>query len=195
MRKLILIRHSESDPLPALPPVQWTLSPAGRRRCRPLAARLREHDPAVVLSSSERKAIETAQLVGSLLERPYEQVIGLGEHDRSGEPYHDRETFLQLVEALLTCPEEEVFGQETGAEALARFETAVATIVETYAIGNIAAVTHGTVLSLFVAARSGEDAYPFWEKLAQPGYVVFALPNMRLLEVVFDAGESQREEP
>lgn len=191
MRQLLLIRHSESQPLPALPPAQWGLSPAGRRRCRLLAARLEGHEPAVVLSSRERKAIETAQLVGSLLERPYEQVTGLEEHNRSEEPYHDRETFLRLVEELLNHPEKEVFGKETGAEALARFEDAIARIVEMYPVGNIAAVTHGTVLSLFVAAHSEEAAYPFWQQLAQPGYVVFTLPDMRLLQVVFDASDDR----
>lgn len=142
------------------------------------------------MSSNEQKAIETAQLVGRLLEKPWEQVAGLGEHDRREEPYHERQTFLRLVEAVLTYPEVAVFGQETGAEALVRFEKAVAGLVEAHPTGNIAAVTHGTVLSLFVAAHSEEEAYSFWQQLAQPGYVVFALPEMRLLEVVFDAGEA-----
>lgn len=190
MRQLILIRHSESQPLPGLPPAQWGLSPAGRRRCQSLASRLAPYEPTVILSSSERKAVETAQLVASLLKIPYDVVEGLGEHDRSGEPYHDRETFLQLVKTLLTQPEQEVFGQETGAEARARFEQAVRQIVETRQIGNVAAVTHGTVLSLFMAAHGEEDAYRFWQRLAQPAFVVFSLPDMRLMEVVFDVGGS-----
>lgn len=187
MRKLVLIRHSESQPKEALPPAQWTLSPAGRRRCRPLAQWLAPYDPVIILSSHERKATETARRTGTLLEKPHRAVDGLGEHNRSNEPYHDQDTFLKLVEALLTHPEKEVFGNETGAEALARFEAAIGRVVEEQTRGNVAVVTHGTVLSLFVAAHSDRKPFPFWQQLRQPALVVFSLPEMRLLEVVFDA--------
>jgi len=189
MRKLVLIRHSESQPTEASPPAQWALSAAGRRRCRPLAERLAAYDPVVILSSGEQKAVETAQRVGTLLEKPYRAVGDLGEHDRSNEPFHDRNTFLKLVEALLTHPEKNVFGNETGAEALARFESAIGRIAEEQTKGNVVVVTHGTVLSLFVAAHSDQKPFPFWQQLQQPALVVFSLPEMRLLEVVFDAGE------
>lgn len=188
MRKLILIRHSESQPDPSLPPAEWSLTPAGRRRCRPLAQRLAPYEPPIILSSGERKARETAQQVAQILRKPFRAVDGFGEHDRSGEPYHDRETFLHLVGALLTQPDREVFGRETGAEALGRFEEAVARTVREQARGNVAVVTHGTVISLFVAAHSAKKPLNFWKKLGQPALVVFSLPEMSLQEVVYEAG-------
>jgi broad specificity phosphatase PhoE len=142
-----------------------------------------------MLSSSERKAVETARLVADELAIPHQIIPELGEHDRQNEPYHDRQRFLQLVEELLRHPEKHVFGSESGAEALARFEGAVARIVADYPAGNIAAVTHGTVLSLYVASHSALDAYQFWQELAQPALVTFTLPEMALVEVVPDAGQ------
>ena len=60
MLKLILVRHSSPEIVPAVPADQWPLSEAGRLRCKTLAKKLAAHHPNVVVSSTEIKALETA---------------------------------------------------------------------------------------------------------------------------------------
>ena len=50
--------------------------------------------------------------------------------------------------------------------------------------GNIAIVTHGTVLALFIAAHSQRKPFDLWREMGLPSYVIFSLPEMNLLEVV-----------
>ena len=76
-----------------------------------------------------------------------------------------------------------VLGSETGADAHARFATALDRVIETYPRGNLAVVTHGTVISLFVSKATGTDPLSFWQRLQLPALVVLSLPEFRLLDV------------
>jgi broad specificity phosphatase PhoE len=60
MPKLILIKHAKPVVTPDLPPEEWSLGDEGRAQAAALAARLKTYAPAVVVSSEERKARETA---------------------------------------------------------------------------------------------------------------------------------------
>jgi broad specificity phosphatase PhoE len=55
-----------------------------------------------------------------------------------------------------------------------------------YPGGDVALVTHATVLSLFVARHSGRAAFDFWRLLTMPAVVVFDLPGFALREVITD---------
>ena len=70
------------------------------------------------------------------------------------------------IRALFEQPEEVVYGEESGRDALARFEAAVADLP-----GQTVVVTHGTVLSLFAAARTGRDPFDIWHGLGLPDVV------------------------
>lgn len=61
-----------------------------------------------------------------------------------------QDAFRARVQALLSRPDERVFGDETANEAYARFRTAVRAVMRTHA-GNVAIVAHGTVIALLVA--------------------------------------------
>jgi hypothetical protein len=45
-------------------------------------------------------------------------------------------------------------------------------------------VTHGTVLSLYVAAVTGLDVVALWRRLDLPSYLVLARPDLGLIEIV-----------
>ncbi|MGH9203207.1 MAG: phosphoglycerate mutase family protein [Vicinamibacterales bacterium] len=83
MSRLILVKHSVPDIVPAVPPSQWRLSEAGRDRCTVLADRLAEYHPDVIVASAEPKAAETARIVADVLGKPLEDCEELHEHDRS----------------------------------------------------------------------------------------------------------------
>jgi broad specificity phosphatase PhoE/GNAT superfamily N-acetyltransferase len=183
---LILGRHSSPEIDPAVPGSQWRLSEEGRRRCYLLAQRLSPYGLSAVLSSVEPKAVETAQIVARQLGLPCEAVEGLQEHDRSNEVGLDLAQFHDAVARLFAHPNELVFGRETAEQARTRFAGALEGALARYPEDNVAAIAHGTVLSLFLAHVAGLDAHAFWQRLGLPCFVVLSRPDLRLVTVVED---------
>jgi 2,3-bisphosphoglycerate-dependent phosphoglycerate mutase len=187
MRKLILIRHSVPVRDGAVPASQWRLSEEGRGLCEALAARLAAYEPVVIVSSVEPKAMETAQIVAGRLGIPWETMDDLHEHERPLPGLApSREAFEAQVIRLLQEPGELVFGAETGEEARERFAEAIEQVLDKHRAGNVAVVTHGTVMSLFVSQATGIDPARFWQSLGLPAFAVLSLPDLELLEVAGD---------
>ena len=183
-RKLVLVRHSVPEIIPTVPASEWQLSDEGRRRCIKLAERLAVYAPAVIVASQEPKAIETGQIVAGILGMPFETALHLHEHERRNVGLFDtREQFEAKVARLLEHPGEVVFGQETGDEACDRFAAVIADVLEGHPSGNLAVVSHGTVMTLFVARAAGIDPVPFWKGLGLPAFTVLSCPDFDLLEV------------
>ena len=172
-----------------MPGSQWQLSEEGRQRCKDLAERLAAYDLAVIVASQEPKATETGQIVADMLDIPFETAVDLHEHERPTIGYlGSREQFQARVASLFEHPRELVFGSETADEAHSRFANAIDNVVEQHPSGNLAVVTHGTVLTLLVSRAAGLDPVPFWKSLGLPSFVVLFLPALGLLEVVADVG-------
>ena len=77
-----------------------------------------------------------------------------------------------------------VLGAESGQDALTRFSAAVGTELAQTEEPNLVAITHGTVISLFVAAHNDIDGFELWKQLACPSYVVLDVPSFSLREIV-----------
>jgi broad specificity phosphatase PhoE len=181
MAHLLLVRHSLPDIDPSVAASYWKLSDEGRRRCAALAEMLSAYHPAVVVSSAEPKAAETAAIVATSLGLPLETEVDLHEHERSLDTHFSQEAFQRAVEHLFAQPEDLVFGNETAAQARRRFGQAVDRLLARYPGETIAVVAHGTVISLFVADRcSGVDGYTLWKQLDLPACVVLSLPDFTL---------------
>ena len=163
---MLLVRHSAPELDPSAPSEEWRLSEDGRRRCRPLAERLARHEPRVLLASSEPKARETAELVAPALGLDVQVSDGLRETARRTIGWLEPEDLDRGIQELFERPREVVFGEESAAAALARFEAAVARLPEPAVV-----VTHGTVLSLYAAPRIGRDVYELWGSLELPDVV------------------------
>jgi broad specificity phosphatase PhoE len=182
--RLILIRHSQSQPEPDRPASQWPLTAEGRRRCIALAERLAAGAPDVIVTSRERKAGETGTLVAARMRLPIAVADGLHEHQREHAGWLTNPAFEQAVAAFFTRPDELVFGEETASQAGARFDAAVRGVLATRPGQNVAIVSHGTVITLFVAQHAGVAPRPFWKRLGMPAIVIFSLFDLRLLEVI-----------
>ena len=184
MRKLLLVRHS----LPIITGDQtaslWQLSEEGRRRCQHLAGLLAAHRPGAIVTSTEHKAIETGRIVGERLRIPVDTAPNLHEHERPGTDLDTLEQFQAKVARLLEHPSELVFGAETGDQARERFAAAVDQALHRHPAGNVAIVSHGTVMTLFLAHATGIDPVPFWRGLGLPAFVVLSYPDLALLKVV-----------
>ena len=163
---MLLVRHSVPELDPSVPAEEWSLSEEGRRRCGPLAERLAAFGPEVLLSSTEPKARETAELVAPVLGLDVELSDGLRETARRAVPWLGREELERGIRELFERPDEVVYGEETGSAALARFAAAVEDLPESAVV-----VSHGTVLSLYAAAKTGRDPFALWQSLDLPDVV------------------------
>ena len=164
---MLLVRHSVPEVDPAQSAEAWPLSEEGRRRCGPLAVRLAVHEPTAIVSSTEPKARETAELVGTELGLEVREDAALRETARRTVSWLKPEEFRRAVRTLFEHPDEVVFGEESASGALARFSAAVDELSEETVV-----VSHGTVISLYAASRTGRDAFEFWSALELPDLVV-----------------------
>ena len=172
----MLIRHANPALRSDRPPAEWGLSEAGIRRARALADRVRPGSARAVYTSTERKAVETAQLLGTAWQLPVTPIIGLHEHERAGEPRVQASEFERRVRELFGRPRDLVYGTETGEQARRRFEHALATLLTTDS-SDVIVVSHGTVISLFVAHAAGIEPYAFWQSLDMPCAVTLTRPS------------------
>jgi len=176
--RLLLIRHSNSQIEESVPAHRWQLSDLGRQRCALLAEQLRLFAPSLLLSSNEPKAIETACLATKGTGLLTEVVPGLGEHDRTGVPFLGQKQFVQQVARLFAEPESTDFGGESAAAALKRFEGALRPYLAGDQNGPVAAVSHGTVMTLFAAGRGATDPLHLWRSLTMPAIMLFRGPEL-----------------
>lgn len=180
INRLILVRHSQSQVDPSHPAREWRLTIEGRRRCVDLAEHLAHYQPEIIVTSVEPKAIETGKIAADHLEIPCHTAQGLHEHERSQVQFMGDDAFLEAVANLFARPAELVFGDETADQAEARFTQAVESVIAAYPHQNIAIVTHGTVMSLFVGRVIDEEVFAFWQRLGMPAFVVLSQPDLTL---------------
>lgn len=182
MRKLFLIRHAQPEVTPGVPPRLWPLTAEGREGAQQLAQSFAGSDqPAVLYASPERKAQKTAQLIALHLSLPIEMVAELREHEREYTPFLGKDAWEKTLTAFFSRPTELIFGDESAHQAFQRFNVAVEKIVASAPHGNLALVTHGTVMTLFVTSHNPHiDALAFWRSLQLPDLVVLTLPDFRL---------------
>jgi len=186
--RLVLIKHSLPEIVASLPAARWQLSVEGRQRCAKLAQHVAEYAPQVVVSSTEPKASETGQLLAEQLAIPSFTAPGLHEHERPATDWMTQEAFEASVAALFTRPHEVVFGAESAFQALERFRIALGAALARFPDQNLAVVSHGTVISLFVAAKNNDLPFPLWKRLGLPSVMVLSLPGYTLEKVIEYAG-------
>jgi broad specificity phosphatase PhoE len=181
LRSLILIRHSAPEIRRDVPAAQWRLSEEGVARARDLARTHAAPNTTRVYTSVEPKAKETARLLAEGWEmKAVEAVPGLHEHERPEAQLMTREAFELKVRELFARPSEKVFGAESADRARRRFTMAVMRLVSSTP-GDVVVVSHGTVITLFVAEAAGVQPFDFWKKLDMPGVTRLTLPELKLV--------------
>jgi broad specificity phosphatase PhoE len=164
---VLLVRHSVPEVDPSIPAADWRLSPEGRRRCTALAERVAAHEPDVVVSSPEPKARETAELLAARLGLVLREASELREQERRTVGWLERAELEASIRRLFAEPDRVVFGEESAADALSRFSRAVDGLGDGAVV-----VSHGTVISLYAAGRTGRDAFEIWSGLELPDLLV-----------------------
>ena len=168
-RHLLWVRHAPPAVDPATPAREWALTPEGREAAIRLARSLPDLSPPLsVVTSDERKAIETAEAVCEALGvAPAEVCADLREVQR---PWTDGDYGAVAREYLRSGSAP---GWESRDEVLRRVSSALA---EHWGPeGTTIAVAHGLAMSVWAAdAIEGLDAVEFWQSLTFPDAWLFA---------------------
>jgi broad specificity phosphatase PhoE len=182
--RLILARHALPEMDPDMPAVRWPLSVEGMASCVVLAQELAAYAPDRIVTSRTRKAFETGRILAENLYIPVEPVDDLEEMHRTSIGWIASSSFVEGVRRAILDRESVVFGDESLAQAISRFEKGLALAAPPGDTDTVIAVTHGTVMAAYLADRTGEDAFEVWRRLGMPAYAVLERPDMNVLTIV-----------
>jgi len=157
------LTHAEVVVDPARPIESWGLSPEGRARAAGAAAVAWRPGVHRIVSSTERKAIDTAEVLAAAVGIDPETDAALGEIDRSATGFLPFDEFDRVVDRFFAAPEESVRGWERAVDARARIVRAVQALT---ADGDVTIVSHGAVGALLLADLR---RVPISRALDQPG--------------------------
>ena len=166
---LLLIRHAEPvriAPGSAAGPADPGLTDRGHVQAAHLARWL-EHEPIdAVLSSPLRRARETAEVVGDALGHDLEVVDGLMEYDAESDYYIPVEEMRETRDHHWRAMIEGRWG-ELGGEPPDRFRARIVpcvdAVIERFAGRRVAAVCHGGVINVYLAALLGLERHLWFE--------------------------------
>jgi len=179
MTTLILVRHAQSAPDPALAERDFPLSELGRRQAEDLAPVLAELGVDALASSPYLRAVETL--------RPYAATAGLpiavdeDLRERALGRWLDSVAEVEAAVARMHAdPDFRLEGGESGHACLARFEAALARVIEANPGRTVAVGSHGGVLSHLLARRGRDLSGEFWRRIRNPHLFVFDVdPELR----------------
>ena len=180
-RVVVLIRHSIPEVDPERPASEWSLSNEGIFNCEALASNLERFLPAVMFSSPETKAVQTAEHLGLNLGIGFSVRENLREHRRPSE-FLPRTAFHEKIRRFFASPDSVVYGSESSNDVSERIEVEIRRALADHPGGNILMVTHGTAMTSFTSRHTNANAYSLWQSLDLPAYIAFGLPYFDIVD-------------
>lgn len=176
------LTHPQVDVAPSAPVPSWSLSELGRRRMDSVASRPWLRAVARVVSSDERKAIETAAIVASAIGIAAEIGADMGENDRSATGFLEPMAFEHAADRFFAEPDVSWLGWERAVDAADRIARAIDRFLMDHGSTPILFVGHGAVGTL-LKCRLGGRTISRQEDQPAGGANVFAfrLSNRALL--------------
>ena len=157
MGRVFYLSHPQVEIDPAVPVPDWALSAVGRARAHAAAAAAWMEDMTTIVSSLERKAVETAAIIGGARGVAATSNAAMHENDRSATGYLKMEAFERMADAFFAQPTTSVSGWERAVDAQARIVAACnAFLAESSGAGDVLAVGHGGVGTLLLCHLLGE---------------------------------------
>jgi broad specificity phosphatase PhoE len=141
---------------PTVPVPDWGLSPLGLERTQLFARSPLLRQTRRIVSSAERKAVETAQGIASVLGGTVEIRPAMHENDRSATGYLPPPEFEAMADAFFASPDESVRGWERARDAQARIVVEVEAALAGEVLGDILLVGHGGVGTLLLCHLLGQ---------------------------------------
>ena len=168
---LYLIRHSAVAPDSDLPGPQWRLSKEGREAADALAREPFWDELHGIHTSNELKAVATAQRIAAPNALPIKIERDLREVE--GRTWVES-GYADLVRDYLAGDPPD--GWESTAAARARMRACIDGIVERHTDANVGIVSHGIVLTLYLAdvlSLDANAAIDLWKNIRFPDVAIF----------------------
>jgi 2,3-bisphosphoglycerate-dependent phosphoglycerate mutase len=166
---LLLIRHAEPERIVSTPdaaPADPTLTDRGRGQARRLARWLRHEHLDAIVSSPLRRARETADVVGGELGTHVDVDEELREYDARADFYIPVEELREVRDhhwrAMIEGRWQDIGGEDPEVFQR-RIVPCVDTIIERFPGGRVAAVCHGGVINVYLAALLGMERHLWFE--------------------------------
>ena len=140
---------------PAIPVPQWGLSEIGRKRVAGLVSSGALAGTQTVVSSAERKAVETAELIAAALGVKVIVREAMHENDRSATGFLPPDEFDRVADAFFANPDINVRGWERATDAQARIVNETQDILAAAPEGDVLLVGHGGVGTLLYCHFAG----------------------------------------
>jgi broad specificity phosphatase PhoE len=173
-RVVHFVTHPEVAVDPSVPVPQWGLSEHGRARMTALSLRV-----AAIWSSTERKAMEAATILGASLGVSPRALEALGENHRPS--FLPPEVFEATADRFFASPDVSVDGWETARDAQARIVAAVDEVLAESPDGDVAIVAHGGVGTLLLCALRGVEITRALDQPSQGHRFAFSRGSWRVI--------------
>jgi broad specificity phosphatase PhoE len=167
---------------PAIPVPSWGLSEVGRTRTETLATAGWLSGTTQVISSGERKAIETAETIGGILNVAIEVREAMHENDRSATGFLPSDEFETVATEFFAQPLMSIRGWERAIDAQLRIVREVELVLARNRAGDVLFVGHGAVGTLLFCHYSGFAIDRAYDQPAGGGhYFAFVKDGRRVL--------------
>lgn len=176
------ITHPEVQIDASVPVPQWGLSERGRRRAEQAALLPFARTLGRIVSSDERKAMETAQLLAAPAGLSVEVMARMEENDRSGTGFLPPPEFEATADRFFAEPQVSIRGWERAIDAQSRIVSAVEAVLASHSGTPIAFIGHGGVGTLLKCALKGIAISRQEDQKAGGGHVyAFSLADRSIL--------------
>jgi broad specificity phosphatase PhoE len=149
------LTHPQVHIDPDVPVPQWGLSPVGRARTEALANASWLARTTQIISSAERKAIETAEIIAIRLGIMIEIREAMHENDRSATGFLKPDEFEEVADQFFAQQQSSVRGWERAIDAQARIVREAEAVLARNRPGDVLCVGHGAVGTLLFCRIAG----------------------------------------
>lgn len=149
-----------------VPVPDWGLSDVGRERTLAIRKAASFDDTNLIVSSGEKKALETAQIIGNEIKIDVTCVPRMHENDRSATGFLPPDEFEEVADLFFLHPELSILGWERAFDAQARIVEETNNFLRDHKSGDILLVGHGGVGTLLYLHFAG---MPISRDHDQPG--------------------------
>jgi broad specificity phosphatase PhoE len=176
------LTHPQVQIDPDLPVPQWGLSPVGRARIEAVASGSWLANTTQIISSSERKAIETAEIIAAELGITIEIREAMHENDRSATGFLKPTEFEAVADQFFAQPDISIRGWERAIDAQARIVREAEAVLSRNRAGDVLFVGHGAVGTLLFCYIAGHPIDRAYDQPAGGGHVfAFARETRQIL--------------
>src|SRR6266436_1742756 len=176
------LTHPQVKIDPSVPVPSWGLSAVGRARTETLAETGWLSGTMQIISSGERKAVETAEIIAGRLNIAVEVREAMHENDRSATGFLPPNEFEAIADQFFAHPFVSIRGWERAIDAQLRIVREVEHILARNRAGDVLFIGHGAVGTLLFCHYAGLAIDRAYDQPAGGGYCfAFVKDGLRVL--------------